>query len=168
MDTRWIPFCLQRPPRIDVGAQILYNVDDNLPYVAGNDLLLVSREGIIQRLTYLTTQYDALESGYAFSPDEQSIAFWLATDYKLSETEWRFAILDIPSGKVTNYCLSGGNANSPSPAVWSPDGRYVMLTREDHTFTTLTTKVMIVDLVNNTVADLTEDAIGMGWMAREK
>jgi len=62
-------------PQQQNGDTLYKNVSDNLPYKGGFELFLVTRDGKIQRLTYLTTEYQAGEEGFSLSPDEKHIAF---------------------------------------------------------------------------------------------
>ncbi|RME58201.1 hypothetical protein D6779_07000 [Candidatus Parcubacteria bacterium] len=149
---------------------VFVNIDDGLPYQGGYDLFRVSRDGEVERLTYLTTQYKAIEEGYSLSPDERKIAFWLVLDYEDlgTKVERQLAILDIDTGKITTLCLAGGDV--PYHPVWSPDGEYLVVTvsasnkipgnpREKSM-----SEVYLVDLSDGAAVKIAEEAVALGWM----
>jgi len=143
---------------------IYVNIEDGLPYQGGYDLFRVSRDGEVERLTYLTTKYKAIEEGYTLSPDEKLIAFWLVLDYEGwgTKVERQLAILDINTGEITKLCLSGGDV--PYPPVWSPDGKYLVVTVTASDWKNEGPDVFLVDLAQGVAAKIAEQAVGVGWM----
>ena len=142
------------------------NIEDGLPYQGGYDLFRVSRDGEVERLTYLTTKYKAIEEGYTLSPDEKYIAFWLVLDAKdpPRSTERQLAILDTETGEITKLCLSGGDF--PYPPVWSPDSKYLVVTVSDGRNSI--SDVLLVDLEQGLATKIAEQSVGRGWMIAER
>jgi len=138
------------------------NFSDGLPYQDGFDLFSISRDGKMQRLTYLTTKYKAAEEGFSLSPDEKQVAFWLNLNFLEGDSR-QLAILDMATGAITNLCLAGGDAKIAP--IWSPDSHslavsvYHDATRSIETF--------IVDIENNSAFKLGDDIQAEGWMTKQ-
>jgi Tol biopolymer transport system component len=98
------------------------NVDDAAGYVSGFELIRVDQNGNAQRLSYLTTSFDAAEENWVWSPDETRLAFWLTIEDEDFPVRQALAVLDVASGEVTNYCISGYRT-----PIWSPDGRQIAI-----------------------------------------
>ncbi len=98
------------------------NVDDAAAYVSGFELIRVDQNGNAQRLSYLTTTFDAAEENWVWSPDETRIAFWLTIEDEDFPIHQALAVLDIASGEVTNYCISGYRT-----PIWSLDGKQIAI-----------------------------------------
>jgi hypothetical protein len=142
------------------------------PYVGGSEIISMSADGNIQRLTYLTNTYVTYPSASAWSPDGRRIAFWLTIEDSQYPGE-RLSVVDVSTGQVTNYCIAGytdrkyGQSSRPT---WSPDGSFLAVTVPvlndegqwlDHW------NVMIVDLINASAVQIAEDAYLMGWLISE-
>jgi hypothetical protein len=138
------------PQVMKSGKTIFDNIKDGLPYKGGFDLFDVSRDGIIKRLTYLTTQFHAYEGAFSLSPDGNRIAFWLNLH--------RLAVLDTTNGNITNLCLTGGE-NLYSP-VWSPDGKYLVMTTDNNE----SSGTFLIDLQQKAAVKLFENAVVQGWL----
>ncbi|MEJ2570682.1 MAG: hypothetical protein P8Y98_09080 [Anaerolineales bacterium] len=98
------------------------NVDDAAAYVSGFELIRVDQNGSIQRLSYLTTTFDAAEKDWVWSPDETRVAFWLTIEDDEFPVRDALAVLDVASGEVVNYCISGYRT-----PIWSPDGHQIAI-----------------------------------------
>jgi hypothetical protein len=133
-------------------------LDDKLPYVDGFELIRVSLSGEKERLSYLTTTYFARQSDWVLSPDESKIAFWLSIyqDGKYIVAD-ELAVLDIESGEVTNYCISGFY-----PQIWSPEGTKILINQSRSSPSTYT----ILDLENGIAVPIIKDQelYISGWM----
>jgi hypothetical protein len=145
---------------MDYNGNLHINVEDGMPYVGGNELLSISKTGVIKRLTYLTTQYEAKEFSYVWSPDSQKIAFWLEIQ---NQSELQLALLNVNTGKVTNLCLST-NASSWSPITWSLDGNHLALSVMDRN---LNETVFIIDIQQYSAIQVASNAKVFGWMKSE-
>ncbi len=134
------------------------NVDDEFPYVDGFELIRVSVTGEAERLSFLTTTYFSRQSDWVWSSDETRIAFWLTLSEDDESLAFReLAVLDVESGEVTNYCISG-----KFTPIWSPDGRQIAINRSLEESSTY----MIVDLEEKIAVSIAGDddtRIG-GWM----
>lgn len=141
----------------------------NLPYATGGkELLLVQKDGVIKKLTNLTTAYKARERGYALSPDEDQVAFWLATDYqsntKIEDQTWQLAILNLTSNTLSTYCIFGGRTPYPEKPIWSPDGNQLLLTSYNAYENNSDMRVSIFDTKNYKIFEISQNASGVGWL----
>jgi Tol biopolymer transport system component len=166
---QWSPdgsqFIINAPIR-GRGQENFINIMDNLPYVGGLDLLLISRDGQIKRLTYFTVTSLMSVTDFVWSPDGQKIAF-LLWDF-LHSYEPSLMVVDIETGIVSDYCklaeppmnVEDIPVSLPDP-VWSPDGRYLVFTEinEEYQY-----KVRLLELESGKAWDIAEDVSTMGWM----
>lgn len=112
-------------------------------------------------------------SDYSLSPDEKKLAFWYYWDGSAEEVQ-RFAVLEIASGLVTDYCLTGviGRQMGAFPPVWSPDGKYVLVENARYYRNAPgernQLKTYLVDLEQGYAAMLVEDAVPVGWLTSQK
>ncbi|MGC1375558.1 MAG: hypothetical protein WA821_05010 [Anaerolineales bacterium] len=158
------------PPQAEVLGTLYKNVTDSLPYKGGYELMRVTRDGAIQRLTTLTTQFNAGEEAFSLSPDEKRIAFWLVPDYGVdsaSRTPKSLAILDMESGEITDLGIPGGES-SVAP-IWSPDGKYLVVSRftaDETVDKSLLPDVLLVDLEHKQAIRIAEKSVANGWMVK--
>ena len=83
-------------------------------------------------------------------------------------------ILDIPTHQVTRLCIQGisNNAyepwamNHPEP-IWSPDGKYIMITQWDDPDDRRDYYVLVVDPITGSVEKLSKNTAPIGWMVNE-
>ncbi len=141
----------------DAAENVFINVDDAAAYVAGFELIGVTQNGQTQRLSYLTTTFNAAQEDWVWSPDETRIAFWLTIEDDEFPVRDALAVLDVASGEVTQYCISGYRT-----PIWSPDGRQVAINQNIDGRDTF----KIVDLEAGVAyAIAAEDAVKVeGWM----
>ena len=76
------------------------------PSIGGEELVGMSRDGLLKRLTYLTNTYVAHPGAMSLSPDGRYIAYWLTIEDSPYPGE-RLAVADLLTGNVTNYCIAG-------------------------------------------------------------
>jgi Tol biopolymer transport system component len=144
---------------------------DNLPgepTVGGEELMGMSRDGLLKRLTYLTTTYVAHPGAMSLSPDGRYIAYWLTIEAGPYPGE-RLAVADLLTGNVRNYCIAGYPDRSfgkSFPPVWSPDGKSLAVTfpvrmQDSNMFDT---NVLVLDLEREVAAQVAESAAVSGWM----
>jgi WD40 repeat protein len=153
-------FIISAPPRFkDWQGNEYRNVFDDLPYVGGNELFLVDRNGTIKRLTYWTTKYEMDESALAWSPNNENIAFWLklGTD----NPEWQLAILNVETGETRSFCTGGEEGSLP--IIWSPDGKQVISTISQNDY--INHEMLLIDIQKNQsrIWPL-ETRIVVGWL----
>lgn len=151
-------------PRIeDYDGNILWNYRDGMKYEAGYDLFLINKNGAMERLTYLSTTYRSLQEGYALSPDEKKLAFWLTLSFDGPDwsDERQLAILDLETKEIERLCIQGNDYHYPP--VWSSGGDRLAITISDWEWGT--EEVFAVDLENRTYTKIAEDSIAIGWVS---
>lgn len=136
------------------------------------DLYTITREGKVSQLTYLNPVPQSIPLGtryypeqYNWSPDGRLLAFWLKSQDAQGSFRETFAVVDIVSGNITDYCISAGfvgESNSPPAPVWSPDGNYLIISannQKDGNFDTL-----LIDLAEGSAAKIGENLAPAGWL----
>lgn len=131
------------------------NIDDGLPYIGGDELVTVNQAGEIKRVTFLTTEYEADEFHYSWSPDGQKIAFWLQLD---KNTNPQLAVANVNTGEVTNYCIS--STYSGARIIWSQDGNQLALSLIKDNYPS----TLIVDLQIHAAIKVADKASVLGWV----
>jgi len=154
------------PPRSTHGYQVLINSDDGLDYKGGSELFVMSASGELRRLTYLTIDHKFIQKLYTWSPDGRFVSDYVYDPLSLSPLE--LIVVDVASKAVTSYCASvkippdyKGLRFWPSKPVWSPDGRYLVVTQIDSEFRY---EVFLVELETGRAWKVAEDVSAMGWM----
>ncbi|MCJ7696685.1 MAG: hypothetical protein MUO40_14845 [Anaerolineaceae bacterium] len=129
------------------------------------DLLIVQTDGVIKNLTNLATSFETAERGYTLSPNDEKVAFWLATDFQseYGPQTWQMAIIDLESGSLVTYCAYAGRTDWPIKPIWSPDGDKLLLTSWDD-FNEYPSGVSIFDIENLSIIEISEDTVGVGWL----
>jgi len=156
-----------------VAAPIRFTTDkgafDNLAgevSVGGAELLSISRQGKVRRLSYVTSLVIAAPSAPAWSPDGRFLAYWLAVRDDANYPGERLAVVDTETGLVTNYCVAGyrreQDGQSPAP-IWSPDGKWIALTVPNATDVGQT-DILLVDLAEKRASQVADHATLLGWM----
>jgi len=164
-DIRWNKdgtfFIISLPPLYkDFYGNIYKNVSDDLPYVGGNELFLVSRNGEIKRLTYLSTKYAINEYSFSWSSNNEYVAFWLTIG--TDNPEWQLAILKIKTGELTSYCIDDNDEGS-LPIVWASDSNQLISTISKKDY--VNQELILIDAQKNrsTILSL-ENRIVIGWL----
>ncbi len=139
-----------------------------------DNFYLVSRDGgEFQRLTDFGKEFNYVSvPDYALSPDGKKIAFWLSLqdDGGKEGGEAELALLDISSRQVTRLCIQGiGHpASKPwvvdSEPVWSPDGKYLLISQWDNPDAPKSFSVLALNLVSGSVANISKNTAPIGWM----
>jgi WD40 repeat protein len=141
-----------------------------------DEFYLVSRDGNeFQKITNFSQEVSlASVSEYSWSPYSNQIAFWLNTETnELADgAQSELAVLDIPSKQVTRLCIQGISKNAYEPwtmnhpePIWSPDGRYIMITQWDDPAAPKKYYVLVVDTVTGSLEKISENAAPVGWMS---
>lgn len=152
------------PVYTDWKGKVYQNFKDNIPYQDGDELALVSSDGDIKRLTFLTQNATVGEEGISLSPSNSKVAFWLNMNYKSGDMQAvrQLAILDIKSGELTNLCLAGGDF--PYPPIWSGDENFLLVTVSD-TMKNVS-EVILVDLKDQQAAIISKNSVAAGWLTK--
>jgi hypothetical protein len=162
----WSPdgsrFVVSAPISFAVEGTTYTNIDDGLPDLGGTDLFLVNQNGDIERLTYFSTMYWATTVFSAgWSKDGKQIAIMEKIETKevaLNDAIPQLMVVDIESGDVTNYCITG------SSPIWSLDGKYILITQTDEK---IQDHVILIDLQTSQAWEIAQDAFAQGWMVPE-
>lgn len=89
------------------------------------ELFSVDINGQETQLTDFEAIYPSMNvtiGGFDWSPDGRYISLWMNVRPGEYLQDWQFAVLDIPTKQVTNYCITTSN-NVPVDAIWSPSGQ---------------------------------------------
>jgi Tol biopolymer transport system component len=136
-----------------------------------DELYSASLDGTVTGLTNLLKLFPDVTTQirtWKWSPDSQKIAFWLDFYDKDILKEERLMVIDIKSGEITDYCLSGDNIQitteipdfTPAPA-WSPDSAYLLVEqRKNLTESTL----ILMNLEKKTASSIGKNTYPYGWM----
>jgi hypothetical protein len=153
------------------------NLGSTDSYAKANEIYLISRDGEIRQLTRFTDYYSQVEIHpyYSLSPNGRYLAFWIKTQPGQFDDN-RLAVLDIETGKVTNYCLPGEifqnnlalesegyPSNEGEAPVWSPDSTQMMVVGRDPEARGIRWNIL-VDIVYGTAIKVGEDMEIVGWM----
>jgi hypothetical protein len=136
------------------------------------ELFDVTLDGQTTQLTHFSDYYPWIYiANFSWSPNGKYIALWFSywSDKEIdfhSEATQYLAVLDISSGFVTNYCLSG-EINAPigsrriSAPLWSPDSSQIAIHSQtsENSF-----DVILVDLGSNQAFQIGKDLEPVGWM----
>jgi dipeptidyl aminopeptidase/acylaminoacyl peptidase len=131
------------------------------------ELYQLDLSGQESKLTSFSKQYEQTDiTRYAWSPEGEKIAFSLNAGPGTFNGE-HLTILDIPSGDVTEFCLSSsfmpGVVNTPFYApIWSPDGNAIVI--EILGEGERTTQVVLLDLEPATSSVIAENMAPVGWL----
>ena len=124
--------------------------------------MVVSQTGEKKRLTYFGTTYSAAAYyNVEWSSDGSQIAFMeqIGTiDIPFSDAIPQLMVVDVESGDVTNYCVTG------SSPIWSADGKYILITQRDEE---KQYHVFLIDLQTAQAWEIAQDAYARGWMVPE-
>jgi Tol biopolymer transport system component len=143
------------------------------------DFYLVSRDGKeFQRITDFASEFNFVSiPEYTWSLDNQRIAFWLKLkdDGQQAGAQSELAILDIPTRQVTRLCIQGISSityesivmDHPEP-IWSPDGRYLMITQWDNPTSPKKYYVLVVDTETGSIEKISENTAPVGWMVKNQ
>ncbi len=147
------------------------------PSKQANEIYLISRDGNVKQLTHFTDYYGHVEINpyYSLSPDGRFLAFWIKAQSGPSDIS-QFAVINIGSEKVTNYCLPSETFRNDLAAedkgyitkygdtpIWSPDSSQLFVVGRDPQDRSIRWTVL-VDLKNNIATKLGEDGEAVGWM----
>jgi Tol biopolymer transport system component len=136
----------------------------------GDEIFVVSRDGVVEQLTHLANYYgaNASLSSPRWSPDDKSIAFW-EMDSSNNYLNVNLVVADTTTKQVTNYCITSypysGNFGSNLPApIWSPDSKQIIV---ENRYNENNNHVVLVDISQNIAMQVAQDARPIGWMINE-
>ncbi len=122
------------------------------------ELFTVSKAGQIKQLTHLSNIVSTRGLVFSWSPDNSKIAMYLEfiADHA--------AMLDLNSGKITDYCVEKNGFTEKGP-IWSPDGTQILVYDQ---YSQKHSRVILIDTVQNYAAVIAEDMEPVGWTVNEK
>ncbi|MEP7136315.1 MAG: hypothetical protein ABI904_15410 [Chloroflexota bacterium] len=142
-----------------------------------DEFYLVSRDGgEFQRITDFAREFSYISiPEYTWSPNGKQIAFWLSqTDVEKKDgAQSELAILDISSKQVTRLCIQGLSTNVSEPwsgspeLIWSPDGKYLLISQWDDPANPKNYYVLAVDPVSGGVDKISKNTMPIGWMIKD-
>ncbi len=143
-----------------------------------DELYIIPRDGSeFQKITNFSQEFDlAFVPESSWSPDSKQIVFWLSTETNGLEAgaQSELAILEVATRQITRLCFQGISVSAPRPwlmghpePIWSPDGRYLMITQWDDPAAPQTYYVLVVDTETGSVEKISENTAPIGWMVRE-
>ncbi len=137
------------------------------------ELFGLSRDGAVNRLTYLTAAYSTVRIWeFSISPDGRHVSLWAdaqpGSDYPAypdsdTRSHLRLFVLDLATKDVVNYCIPGFPWNLP---VWSPDSHYLIVQDQDQILPPAADKshVYLVDLDRGFAVQIADVVTPEGWM----
>ena len=142
------------------------------------EFYLIDRDGgEFQRITDFSSEFEyVFIPEYTWSPDGSQIAFWLELENENRDDgpQSELAILDISTRQVTRLCIEGMSSNSYEPwamnhpePIWSPDGRYLLITQWDNPDARRDYYVLVVDPITDYVERISKNTAPVGWMKKE-
>ncbi len=143
-----------------------------------DEFYLISRDGNeFQKITNFSEELDfASISESVWSPDSKQLAFWLNTKTGEQEAsaQAELAVLDVATRQVTRFCIQGISAFAPRPwimghpePIWSPDGKYIMITQWDDPASPKNYYVLVIDTLTGVVEKISKNTTPIGWMISE-
>jgi hypothetical protein len=124
----------------------------------GFELFRISTDGAVAPLTNLNSMHRTEDfAGFFGAPDARSMATWLALA-EATGARQVLAIVELQSGRVTEYCVTPGDQSSE--IVWSPSGDGLAFTR------VLGTRydAYVADLASGKFWQVAEQGWIAGWM----
>lgn len=140
------------------------------------EVIRVDRNGLATQLSHLAAYYQwTYISDLSWSPDGEKIAFWFGGWDELGnpffeEYELHLAVVDVSSGKVTNYCVPGdahaqiGGLRLVPPPIWSHDSKQLVVENLISNINKRSSRVILVDIEKNLAAVIAEDMQPAGWV----
>jgi len=134
--------------------------------------LSVNRQGEVRQVTHLESQYPGarIRAYSSWSPDGRFIAFLLSDAAGLHGAS-RWQVLDVEKGTLSPYCLAGPAADGFGDALWSPDGRYLLV---GHVYpgSEVTPQWFVADLYAGWAVDVSAQfknaMLSFGWLAEKE
>jgi hypothetical protein len=143
-----------------------------------DEFYLTSRDGgEFQRITNFSEELGfGSISEAVWSPDSKHIAFWLNTkpgeQKPVAQSE--LAILDVATRQVTRLCIQGISRVIVKPwimghaePIWSPDGRYLLITQWDDPNSPKNYYVLAIDTQTGALEKVSKNTEPLGWMSDE-
>jgi len=125
------------------------------------------KNGDIEKLTTISDKYPTDFMNFSWSPDGNSIAFWISvSDPAQFISSYELAVLDLSTRLVKAYCIPvfpGIYRYPQTMPIWSPDSHYIA-------FTSISDKsndqsqAVLVDLVTGRAYHVADGVVVAGWM----
>lgn len=129
----------------------------------GRNLYLVSTTGEAKQITSFEGRPSGALMDFTWSPDGQSIAFWLATQRGVN---YALTILDVNTLEMKSLCIQPFSYKQTDPSgyiYWSPDGESLVVAAQNQEDRERS-KAILVDPLNNLAYDVADEVIPAGWM----
>lgn len=144
------------------------SIDVNSSSDSPKELYAIERDGIVKQLTHFADYFSKVDilDGYSLSPNANMLAFWIVVQPSLYKDP-RLAVLNIETGDVTNYCITGDTLENytfalPEP-IWSPDSNQLLVISRNPE-DTQERRIVMVDIINKYAAKIEKDMQPVGWM----
>lgn len=135
------------------GTNYIFPISIFNELVRRQEFFLVNQDGNYKQITDLNKYYSNVKiTDFSWSPNGRYIGFWV------NQT---IAVLDVSSGKVTDYCISTSRADA-LPPFWSLDSQHLVIGVADPG--EVISRSILIDLIEGYAAVITEDAVPEGWM----
>jgi len=133
------------------------------------ELFSVDTNGQETRLTNFEAAYPSMNvtiGSFDWSPDGRYISLWLNVRPDEYLQEWQFAVLDVQTRQVTDYCITTSDFVPPD-AIWSPDGQQLAVSIDPDVNEGDSFPFIVLDIRNNMAVKVKLPGIYglLGWMA---
>lgn len=127
----------------------------------GQELFIIDANGKVTQVTQFTNYYSGTVTiqKYTWSPDGQSIAFWLQTEHMDNP---QLATFNISDGHTINHCISALSFHAVSRPIWSPSGDYLVVNHPKPG--TDVSETLLMNVSQNAFAQIAESVTPVGWM----
>jgi WD40 repeat protein len=130
------------------------------------ELFIVSRDGTEKQVTDLKSVFPGMNiniGDFDWSPDGRFISLWLNVREGEYYGEWRFAILNIETSQLVDYCFPSSPGQYPY-SIWSPNSQLVAFQsyEGDNLFNDnpFNYKLIVLDVEKNEARKIP----GVGWL----
>lgn len=132
------------------------------------ELFSVSAGGQETQLTDFEAAYPSMNitiGSFDWSPDGRYISLWLNVRPGEYLQEWRFAVLDVQTKQVTDYCITT-SLNMPADAIWSPSSQLLAVPLFSNTNVGDNYSFMLLDIRSNIAVKVKLPGMYglLGWM----
>jgi dipeptidyl aminopeptidase/acylaminoacyl peptidase len=132
------------------------------------EMFLVDRDGHEEQMTDLISTYSEMNiniGNFSWSPDGRYISLWLNVREGEYYGEWRFAVLNVETRQLVDYCFPSSPNQYPY-AIWSPNSRQVAF--QSYVNDDLSDPgIIILDVEKEEARKMPSRGFLWGWMVSE-